>query len=54
MLWNVEGAVAEPHRIVALQQQPLFRKEPERPNEIARSFVEGGPALIMLLLSNFT
>ena len=30
MLWNVEGAVAEPHRIVALQQQPLFCKEPER------------------------
>src|SRR5882672_3276584 len=27
---NVEGAIAEPHRIVALQQQPLRRKEPER------------------------
>ena len=27
---NVEGAAAEPHRLVALEQEPLRRKEPER------------------------
>ena len=28
---DVEGAAAEPHRLVALEQQPLRCKEPERP-----------------------
>ena len=27
---NVEGAAAEPHRLVALEQKPLRGKEPER------------------------
>jgi len=27
---NIEGATAEPYRLVALKQDPLCRKEPER------------------------
>jgi hypothetical protein len=27
---DIEGAAAEPHRLIALEQEPLPRKEPER------------------------
>src|SRR6266481_1742213 len=39
---NVEGAAAEPHRLVALEQKPLHWKEPKRPKRDRVSVHEAG------------
>ena len=45
---DVKGAAAQPHRLVALEQKPLRRKEPERPKRDRVSVHEGRVAGVSL------
>jgi hypothetical protein len=50
---NVKGAAAEPHRLVALEQEPLRCKEPVRAKR-DRVFVHEGRSPEYFILLNFT
>jgi hypothetical protein len=52
-LQNVKGAAAEPHRLVALEQEPLRCKEPVRAKR-DRVFIHEASCQSYLILPNFT